>query len=321
MAAGYSLNAAAASIVQRMIAGADALDIEAVKHGNGATVVDAGIRVAGSMRAGALFAETCLGGLGRVSFISVDVVPDVPMPAAFVEVSMPPLACLGSQYAGWSVRIGDFSAIGSGPARVLARVEELFIRLGYEERADVAVLLLEGRRMPDEGVTEAIAERCGVPPQRLSVVIAPTASVVGAVQVAARSVEAGLHKMLTLNFPVAAVTSAWGFSPIAPVGRDDYQALGWVNDCLLYGARAWYVVDIADEEVERVVHLLPSRASADHGLPFVEILRRAGDFYRIDPLLFGIAEVIVTNRRSGRTFRAGGFNPDALRTSLLGPSP
>lgn len=318
MARRPGLNAAAATILDRLAAGADALGARVLTLSHGTTVIDAGIDAPGSLAAGALFAEAALGGLGQVTFSPTETIPDLPLPGAFVAVSRPPVACLGSQYAGWQVRVGEFSAMGSGPARALARVEGLLGRLGIVEEADVAVLLLEGRRLPDEIAAAAIASSCGITPGALMVAIAPTASVVGSVQVAARSVEAVLHKMMVLGFPVEAVIDGCGIAPVAPVASDDMQALGWTNDCLLYGARVWLTVDTPDEEVTRTVPLLPASASPQAGRPFVEMLRAAGEFYRIDPLAFGVAEVVLTNRRSGRIYRAGAINPGVLRASLLG---
>jgi methenyltetrahydromethanopterin cyclohydrolase len=46
--------------------------------------------------------------------------------------------------------------------------------------------------------------------------------------------------------------------------------------------------------------------------------RYDGDFYKIDPFLFSPAKITMTNVVSGRTFRAGCFNPELLRASLLG---
>ena len=318
MAGSPGLNTAAAAILTRLAAAADALGVRVAVHGHGATVIDAGVEVPGSLAAGLLFAEAALGGLGQVTFTPVEVLPGLSLPGVFTAVSRPPVACLGSQYAGWHVRIGEFSAMGSGPARALARVEELFARWPMAEQAEVAVLLLESRQLPDEAATAAIAAACGVAPARLMVAVAPTASVVGAVQVAARSVEAVLHKMVLVEFPVDAVVAGCGVAPVAPVAADDAQALGWVNDCLLYGATVWLTVDAPDDVVARVTPLLPASASPHAGRPFAEMLRAAGEFYRIDPLAFGVAAVVLANRRSGRIHRAGAPNPTVLRASLLG---
>jgi methenyltetrahydromethanopterin cyclohydrolase len=86
----------------------------------------------------------------------------------------------------------------------------------------------------------------------------------------------------------------------------------------LYGGRAWYTVHTDDAQIERVIERLPSGASNDYGVPFGEIFRRhGGDFYKIDPLLFSPAEISITNKASGRTFRAGRVNTSVLRASLF----
>ncbi|MDR7420555.1 MAG: methenyltetrahydromethanopterin cyclohydrolase [Armatimonadota bacterium] len=301
-----------------MVGRADRLGLRVWSLPHGATLIDAGIEAPGSLEAGVLFAEACLGGLGTVTLAPCDVVADLPLVAAVVTVAHPHVACLGSQYAGWRIRAGAFSAMGSGPARLLARVEALINAMPYQEHSEVAALLLEGRALPDDDVACDIAARCGVKPSGLTLAIAPTASIVGTVQVAARSVEAGLHKMETVGFPPEAVRSAAGVCPVAPVGADDSQTMGRVNDCLLYAGQAWYTVDVEDAAIERVLALLPASASSAYGLPFADLLRQAGDFYRVDPLLFSVAQIVITNQRSGRTFRAGGTNHRVLRASLLG---
>ncbi len=71
-----------------------------------------------------------------------------------------------------------------------------------------------------------------------------------------------------------------------------------------------------DEELAELAPKLPASASRDYGTPFYEIFQRYdGDFYKIDPLLFSPAEVWLTSASSGRTFHAGGINPDVLQAS------
>ena len=55
-----SINERALEIVRRMIADAEALSLAATTLPNGATVLDAGLEVTGSLEAGRLFAEVCL---------------------------------------------------------------------------------------------------------------------------------------------------------------------------------------------------------------------------------------------------------------------
>ena len=168
--------------------------------------------------------------------------------------------------------------------------------------------------------------RCGsvrrpdVAADALTFAIAPTASLAGGVQIVARVIETGLHKMDTIGFDVKRVVSAMGTAPLAPTARSDVRAIGRTNDCILYGGQARYTVKAEDAELAELVERLPASASADYGTPFYDIFKRYdSDFYKIDPMLFSPAEVWLTSATSGRTFHAGRINPDVLRKSLYAP--
>jgi methenyltetrahydromethanopterin cyclohydrolase len=137
------------------------------------------------------------------------------------------------------------------------------------------------------------------------------------VQIVARSVETGLHKMDVLGFDVRRVVSAMGTAPLPPVAKNDLRAIGRTNDCVLYGGQARYTIRAEDDELAELAKRLPASASSDYGSPFYDIFKRYdNDFYKIDPMLFSPAEVWLTNATSGRTFHAGRLNPDVLRSSL-----
>jgi methenyltetrahydromethanopterin cyclohydrolase len=310
------LNERAGRLADQMIADADELRV-GVTTVAGASIIDCGVHVEGGLEAGRRLAEVCLAGLASVTFATSDL-GDLVLAAVQVVTDHPVAACLASQYAGWLVEVGPYRAMGSGPARALARVERpLFEKIGCAESSDRTVLVLEGRALPDERVVAAVAERCRVRPRDLIVLIAPTASVAGSVQVAARAAETGLHKMLELGFDPTAVRSAIGVAPVAPIARNDLEAIGWTNDCILNAGRVFFTVVAADDEVSALMDRLPASASRDYGVPFAELFERYGrDFYKIDPLLFSPAEVTVANLASGRLHRAGRINLDALRASL-----
>lgn len=318
-----SLNQRAAEIVRRMIDDRESLDLKVTRLMNGATVVDAGIEVQGSFEAGRLFACACLGGLGRVGFTQQDFAgSDMEsgfwLPAVEVTASRPHIACMASQYAGWAVKLDRYFAIGSGPARALCGNEEIYAKLDYRDRAETAVLMLEGRTLPGEDVAAFVAQKCGVKPEQLFLVIAPTASLVGSIQVAARSAETGLHKLVELGFDVRCVASASGVCPLAPVASDDLRAIGRTNDAILYGARVFYTVRAEDGLLAELIAKVPSESSRDYGTLFYDLFKRYnGDFYQIDRLLFSPAQAAINNLNSGRTFRAGRLNPSLLRSSLL----
>jgi methenyltetrahydromethanopterin cyclohydrolase len=65
---------------------------------------------------------------------------------------------------------------------------------------------------------------------------------------------------------------------------------------------------------------IPSAASADFGTPFLDVFHRYdGDFYKIDPLLFSPARIVLINLKSGRQFVFGELRPDVIRQSFAGP--
>jgi methenyltetrahydromethanopterin cyclohydrolase len=162
-----------------------------------------------------------------------------------------------------------------------------------------------------------VAQRCGVEPRALTLLIAPTASVAGCVQIAARSVETALHKLMELGFDLTKIRSGAGLCPIAPVAKNDLRGIGWTNDCILYGARSYLTVRATDQEIDAVAERLPASSSADYGTPFYDIFNRyERQFYKIDKMLFSPAEVTINNLLTGRVIRRGHVNPDVLQASL-----
>ncbi len=311
------LNRRAAALADAMVRDESALRLRVSQLDNGARVIDCGIDAEGGLEAGRRLAEVCLAGGATVSTTTTELGP-LMLPAVRVITDDPVPTCLASQYAGWAIQREGYFAMGSGPARCLSRAEEeLFDRLGYAESADRAVLVLEGRTPPDARVADYVAGRCGVDPGALTLLIAPTASVAGCVQIAARSVETALHKLMELGFDLAKLRSGAGICPIAPVAKNDLRGIGWTNDCILYGARAYLTVRASDDEVAAVAERLPASASADYGTPFYDIFARYDrQFYKIDKMLFSPAEVTINNLLTGGVLRRGQVNPDVLQASL-----
>jgi methenyltetrahydromethanopterin cyclohydrolase len=313
-----SLNERALALAEKLIADAEALNVAVTTLPNGARLIDCGIDVAGGLQAGLIFAETCMGGLGSVSLAHLNL-GDWWIPGLTVSTDKPALACMAAQYAGWSVSKDDYFAMGSGPARILIRAEEaLYDELGYSDPANRAVLCLETRTAPTAEIAAYIAERAGVSPKDLTLLMAPTACLVGSVQVAARVVETGLHKLHTLGFDLHKIISGFGTAPLPTIAKSDTRAIGRTNDAILYGGQVTYTVMAEDEELEALVPKVPSSTSSDYGAPFYDTFKGYNyDFYKLDPLLFSPAEIFVNNVKSGRTFHAGAVNVDVLKTSFL----
>jgi methenyltetrahydromethanopterin cyclohydrolase len=313
------LNERAAAIADAMVADADLLSVAAATLDNGARVIDCGIAAPGGLEAGRLLAETCLGGAGQVGFTAVDL-DGLRLPGVHVRTDHPALACLGSQYAGWAIKPEGYFAMGSGPLRAVARVEsELFARLAYGEPATGrGVLVLESRTPPDAAVAAYVAAKAGSAPDRLTFLIAPTASTAAGVQISARVVETALHKLSELGFDVRKVLCGFGTAPLAPIAKNDMRAIGRTNDCVLYGGVVHLTVRAEDEELQALAPRIPSAASRDYGTPFYDLFQRyGGDFYKVDPHLFSPAQVLLTNVKSGHTFAAGSVNAAVLRQSLF----
>ncbi|HEY9462393.1 MAG TPA: methenyltetrahydromethanopterin cyclohydrolase [Vicinamibacterales bacterium] len=311
------MNERAWSLADACVSRADELRIAVHTLGSGARVIDAGVEVAGGLAAGRVLAELCMGGLGHVELVPLTINGES-WSGVQVWTDHPAEACMASQYAGWAINPEGFFAMGSGPLRARARVEkELFGKLGYGEDVTRGVLVLEGRTLPTDDVAKWIAAKAGIAPSALTIAIAPTASLAGGMQIVARSIETGLHKMDTLGFDVRKVVSASGVAPLPPVAKSDMRAIGRTNDAVLYGAHARYTVRAEDEELATLAERLPSSSSADYGTPFYDIFKRYdNDFYKIDPLLFSPAEVWLTSVSSGRTFHAGSVNAAVLRASF-----
>src|SRR5918911_943271 len=189
-----SLNERARDLADRLAADADALRIAVDTLPGGTRVIDCGSAVPGGLEAGRRFAEITMGGLGSVAFAPV-VVGGRSLPGLTVVTDHPALACLAAQYAGWKIDRDGYFAMASGPGRALIRAEDLYDDLDVDEQASAAVLCLETRDEPPEAVAAHVAERAGVAPGALTLLYAPTASLAGGVQVAARIVETALHKL------------------------------------------------------------------------------------------------------------------------------
>jgi methenyltetrahydromethanopterin cyclohydrolase len=315
-----SVNAAAARIVEQLKADAAELKITVERGSLGETLIDAGKKSPGSIAAGLRLAEICMGGLGTVEVVPSATTPCWPWTLA-VRSSHPVTACLASQYAGWRLNHGEgknaFFALASGPARALARKEPLFDVLTYRDAATTATLVLESGHPPPAPIVRKVAEDCGVGPEAVTFIYAPTQSIAGSVQITARSLEVALHKAHELKFPLDRIVEGLGAAPLAPPHPDFVTAMGRTNDAIIYAGRVHLFVTGSAREAQTLSAQLPSEKSRDYGRPFVEIFKRAGgDFYAIDPMLFSPAEVIVTALDTGESFHGGHVDPGLLDASF-----
>jgi methenyltetrahydromethanopterin cyclohydrolase len=224
---------------------------------------------------------------------------------------------MASQYAGWEIKADKYFAMGSGPMRAAAAREALFDAIDHRERPPVCVGVLESSELPPESVCVDIANKCGITPNRLTLLVARTASPAGTVQIVARSVETAMHKLHELGFDLNRIERGFGWAPLPPVAEDDLTAIGWTNDAILYGGFAALLVRGDDASLEEIGPRVPSSASPDFGRPFAEIFARYDhDFYRIDPMLFSPARIGFYNLDTLHKFVYGHRALDVLKTSF-----
>ncbi len=311
-----SVSRLAEPLVQSLIDNAAELRIGVRHTPEGATIIDAGIEHPGGIEAGRLITEICMGGLGRVSIQSSPAFRNWLWQIG-VRALNPVLACLGSQYAGWSLSAGGFSALGSGPARALAAREELFAELDYKDDAESACLVLEVDQAPPAAIIEKVCRDCAVAPSRLTFILAPTTSLAGSTQVVGRVLEVALHKAHAVKFPLERIVDGMGTAPLAPPAGDFITGMGRTNDAIIFGGVVHLFVTGADADAQELARNLPAQSSRDYGKPFADIFKAyKGDFYAIDQMLFSPARAIVTALESGNTFRGGSFNESLLDRSF-----
>jgi methenyltetrahydromethanopterin cyclohydrolase len=317
-----SINQRTAPLVRRLIEDADALRIAVERQDRSHTLIDAGIDSPGGIAAGLRIAEICMGGLGRVDLAASGPFRRWPWMLS-VHAADPVLACLGSQYAGWQLAIGEgkntYHALGSGPGRALAKREPLFEDLGYRDSYDRTCLVLEVDKRPPAALVDKVVRDCGIAPEGLTLILTPTRSLAGTVQIVARSLEVALHKLHELHFPLERVVDGMAAAPLPPPARSFIAAMGRTNDAIIYGGSVHLFVSGPDDDARRLAEQLPSAGSRDYGRPFAELFKAYnGDFYAMDRLLFSPALATVTALESGRTFTAGQLNEALIDQSFGG---
>ena len=322
------INELALKLVQNIIERKEYYKTEIFKYDNGATVLD---MTNASWSGGKLVGEICMGGLGTIDFASYNLDGHY-LPSVNVYTSHPLISCMASQLAGWNVKLKKevekdgvikkkkiFESLGSGPARAKSKVEKLFGELNYNDDSDCAIIVFETAKLPNEEVMSIVAEKCGIAPNKTYAVCAPTACLTGSIQVAARIVETGLHKLHEIKFPLDIIKDGFGTATVAPIAKDDLGAMGRTNDSISAAGMTYYTIDIEKDKQDELFDLMkkaPANTSSSYGKPFIETFKAANyDFYAIDPGLFAPAIYTVTNVRTGKSITVGEINHSLLKES------
>jgi methenyltetrahydromethanopterin cyclohydrolase len=323
------INELTLKLIEKIISDENSYGAKVNKLSSGQTVID---MTDANREGGKIVSEICMGGLGNVGFTNYDL-EGQSLDAVDVKTSEPIISCMASQLAGWSVKLKKevekdgklkkkvvFQSLGSGPARAKAKVEKkLYEELNYSDDSDCAIIVFESRKMPDEEVMAIITDKCNVAAEKTYAVCAPTACLTGSIQVSARVVETGIHKLHELHFPLEVIKEGTGIAPIAPIAKDDFAAMGTTNDSIIAVGTTVYTMEIEEAKEAELFDMIkkaPANQSSSYGQPFNKIFKEANyDFYKIDPGLFAPAVYTVKNTVTGNTITEGKINNDLLKQS------
>ncbi|NHJ33230.1 MAG: methenyltetrahydromethanopterin cyclohydrolase, partial [Asgard group archaeon] len=115
-----NMNEAAVELFDEMLEMEEILRGIMIETEIGPTIFDLGLKAQGGFLAGEYTTQVCLGGLGEVS-LGMKSYEDLVLPTITVVTDFPAIATMGSQFAGWSINKDGYQAMGSGPARILAK--------------------------------------------------------------------------------------------------------------------------------------------------------------------------------------------------------
>ena len=322
------INELAKNLVEKIIRHKEIYNAEIHNLANKSIVLDL---TNSSWIGGKLVGEICMGGLGTVEFSHYNLDGHF-IPSVNVYTSEPLISCMASQLAGWSVKLkkeveknGElkkkviFQSLGSGPARAKSRNEKIFNEIDYTDNSECAVIVFETPKLPNEEVMEIVAEKCKVDIDKTYAVCAPTACLTGSIQVAARIVETGIHKLHEIKFPIDKIKDGFGTTTIAPIAKDDLGAMGRTNDSISAAGMTYYTIEV-DKDIEgdlfELIKKAPANTSSSYGKPFIETFKEANyNFYDIDPGLFAPATYTITNTTSGKSITVGKINHTLLKQS------
>jgi methenyltetrahydromethanopterin cyclohydrolase len=176
---------------------------------------------------------------------------------------------------------------------------------------------MEVDSFPPNDVIEKISSDTQVDTSNLTIIITPTSSIAGNIQVVSRVLEVALHKAHELKFPMNEIIEGFGSSPIPPTSPDFLTAMGRTNDAIIFAGITQLLVNTSDEKAEDLCKKMPSSTSNDYGKPFANIFKDYEyDFFKIDANLFSPSKVIISNMKTGNTFVSGEIDNELMKKSF-----
>ena len=157
--------------------------------------------------------------------------------------------------------------------------QDIHARVACETLTKTGGVVLAGEISTTANVDfEKIVRDTNIPAEQLVVILTPTSSIAGVVQIVGRVLEVALHKAHTLHFPLENIVSGSGLAVLPPVAKDFMTAMGRTNDAILFGGDVHLQVRGDDAAAAKLAADLPSSASKDYGKTFAEVFK----FYEMD---------------------------------------
>ena len=313
-----SVNQEAMKLVNTVIDQSEALKIIVSQLPDGSTIIDMGQKAEGSWLAGKYYAEITMGGFGEVTFGNFNL-DGFDLPSVCVKSSHPLLAGWVSQKHADPIPGVENQPILAGPAKALLfPPDPSIIYADYDETSKFAVVPLQTDTPITIETTEWISKYCRVNPKNIFILVAPSNSLVCAIQIAARPIDNIMHRLHSEGFDIHKVTFASSETPLATLVKDDLSAMGRINDSMLYGGKVMVYLDGEDSQIERILPNLSTRCSPAYGKLFKQIfLEHDCDFHKIDLRLWSVAKVQINNISTGNCFSTGEIDYSLLKKSFL----
>ncbi|HBY57208.1 MAG TPA: methenyltetrahydromethanopterin cyclohydrolase [Candidatus Atribacteria bacterium] len=306
-----SVNKEAMKIVKKIIEYQETLNVGVVSLKNGATVLDMGINYSGGWEAARYLTEISMGNLGKLNYSTYHL-GELELIQANVYADKPVIACLSCQLSGWALpefkNEAGIVPLISGPVRALLKEDNFAKPFPYQDKSDEVVVVLQDNVLPGEELTTYIAQKCKVEPEGIFILVAPTGSLVGLVNVIARTLETSIWRLHELGFEVNNIISAWGKAPLPPISKDEYTAMVRANTYIYYGGTAGFIVNCKDEDIEKIIEdiTLSPKTTKQYGIPFSKLLEEAGgNIFNMTEFCHNVTKVNFYNSYTGKSFVYG----------------
>lgn len=307
----FSVNKEAMKIVKKIIENKEALNVGVISLKNGSTVIDMGINYPGGWKAAQHLTEITMGGLGLLNY-GIYRLGELELPQVNIYADKPVIACLSCQLSGWALpefkNDAGIVPLISGPVRAIVKEDKFAKLFSYQDKSEKVVVVLQDKVLPSEELTTYIAKKCKIEPENIFILVAPTGSLVGLVNVIARTLETSLWRLHELGFDINNVISAWGKAPLPPISKDEYTAMIRANTYIYYGGTAGFVVNCKDEDIERIIEdiTLSPKTTKQYGIPFSKLLEEAGgNIFNMTEFCHNVTKVNFCNSFTGNTFVYG----------------